>query len=764
MKVYIHNADGYFESVLCKRLNEEHEIYGTYHGQDESRQLLKNVVSTDLPSVKQALIACDVIVYRLTDSIEDAKFAVKVLEAANFLDEKTFILVSNIMSWTNTRKHYTDEGEEQEEEEEETKVEQKGFPKRKEYDAFTEDQSITRKPHPKYKQFLEIEKRVRKATSKTLKTYILFSGIMYGEGEDLLHAYFKLGWMGNSKSLPVFLDGGNYVPMIHVKDLSNIVAKIIDEPPATEEEGETAGAGQYIFGVDESQVTLKDIVVALSNEFLGTDKVHHLNQSECLLHENADQFMVDLKMQIGLTDNLTDLEWHSREGIVEKIKEVREEYEKVRNLSPLKLCVLGPPASGKTQLSSRLSKQYKINHIKVENVIKEFFADKARLTDELDNIEREKRERKEKLKLENEKKKEKQASETSAEDGQDEEDQEQDEEEGGAEEEEKEEEEEEEGDEESPSAIINKKLKFINRVEKMKDAQGRLNDKALTKIYKWKLNQNVCKNQGWILDGYPKTVAQAKLLMVKLDEEEEPEEEEEEAEPEQEEEKEAEPEEDNPDQKADPTFLPNFMLRFVVNNDVLEQRLMSNNKNNENSHDNEEGLKRRLALWEKNGEELVSWIETIPTEQGVQCISREVQESSVENTLKNVSDFIGEPHNYGPTKEELEFIKMEEERRKQEEEEELKSQESKRLQLEQLEREEREEITRLDGERLQEILRQEREMLEVKSAPLRNYLMEQVIPTLTKGLIEVCQLRPEDPVDYLAEWLFKNNPANSSNE
>eukprot|EP00054_Salpingoeca_dolichothecata_P016053 m.93535 g.93535 ORF g.93535 m.93535 type:complete len:50 (+) comp21788_c0_seq2:37-186(+) len=27
-----------------------------------------------------------------------------------------------------------------------------------------------------------------------------------------------------------------------------------------------------------------------------------------------------------------------------------------------------------------------------------------------------------------------------------------------------------------------------------------------------------------------------------------------------------------------------------------------------------------------------------------------------------------------------------------------------------------------------------------------------------QGLIEVCKVRPEDPVDYLAEYLFKQNP------
>ena len=40
-------------------------------------------------------------------------------------------------------------------------------------------------------------------------------------------------------------------------------------------------------------------------------------------------------------------------------------------------------------------------------------------------------------------------------------------------------------------------------------------------------------------------------------------------------------------------------------------------------------------------------------------------------------------------------------------------------------------------------------MLETQSIPLRNYLMRHVLPTLTDGLMEVCKVRPDDPVDYL---------------
>ena len=74
-------------------------------------------------------------------------------------------------------------------------------------------------------------------------------------------------------------------------------------------------------------------------------------------------------------------------------------------------------------------------------------------------------------------------------------------------------------------------------------------------------------------------------------------------------------------------------------------------------------------------------------------------------------------------------------------------------------------VTRTDHGRKQpnnrtlpETRSQEKELLEVRSLPLRNYLLQNVIPTLTEGLIEVCKVKPDDPIDHLAEWLFQNNP------
>ncbi|CAD7922571.1 unnamed protein product [Amoebophrya sp. A120] len=50
--------------------------------------------------------------------------------------------------------------------------------------------------------------------------------------------------------------------------------------------------------------------------------------------------------------------------------------------------------------------------------------------------------------------------------------------------------------------------------------------------------------------------------------------------------------------------------------------------------------------------------------------------------------------------------------------------------------------------------REEEAQLEEVSEPLRKYLAEYVTPHVTEALIEICRVMPEDPVDYLAEYLF----------
>lgn len=56
---------------------------------------------------------------------------------------------------------------------------------------------------------------------------------------------------------------------------------------------------------------------------------------------------------------------------MESIADVVADYKKTRGLLPIRACVLGPPAVGKTSVVSQLCKHYKLHHVKIADVIKE---------------------------------------------------------------------------------------------------------------------------------------------------------------------------------------------------------------------------------------------------------------------------------------------------------------------------------------------------------------------------------------------------------
>lgn len=52
-------------------------------------------------------------------------------------------------------------------------------------------------------------------------------------------------------------------------------------------------------------------------------------------------------------------------------------------------------------------------------------------------------------------------------------------------------------------------------------------------------------------------------------------------------------------------------------------------------------------------------------------------------------------------------------------------------------------------------MREEEEAaLAAAGEPLRNYLVNNIFPTLTTALLEVAKLRPDDPIDFLVCFLF----------
>lgn len=605
------------------------------------------------------LLECDIIVYDITgspDQVDEATWAVSALHAEleNFNTLKVFICLSTVMTWARSKPLDPDDPE----------------------ISFTEDDYRRRRAHPNFKSHISAEKLVIKH-GKTNKskfiTYVVAAGLTYGSGEDIFHFLFKTAWHGQAPALQCFGNGQNIVPTIHIKDLAAVIVNICDQNPKV----------RYLVAVDESKNTLEEIVKAVSAH-LGNGRVKNITKEEALLIKELEQadfdlLLVNLRMDATYIKEGMNIIWVSESGLAENIDDVIKEYKETRGLLPLRACIMGPPASGKTLVIKQLCEHYKLHHIKIQDAIDEA----------VDKLQRS-------------------AARAEAE----------------------------EDDEDDLKAQEDQE--FLETLQDSRDRNsGRYEDQYIIRFYKDKLHSMPCQNQGFILDGYPKTYEQAKELFAAEEGEE--------------------GEEDSPI-NYDKQIMPEVVVSLDAPDEFLKTRVMNLPESVvAGTHNTEEGLMRRLAEFRASNTEdetVLNYFDELEIHPDHIDITQD-KTRKMTKVVEQIKKLMGKPRNYGPTPEELaEMERIETEKRLQKERK-AREEREKRDAEEAAERQRREEEWRV---RLSEVKRQEQELLENQSIPLRNYLMKHVMPTLAQGLIECCKMRPDDPVDYLAEYLFKNNP------
>lgn len=66
-------------------------------------------------------------------------------------------------------------------------------------------------------------------------------------------------------------------------------------------------------------------------------------------------------------------------------------------------------------------------------------------------------------------------------------------------------------------------------------------------------------------------------------------------------------------------------------------------------------------------------------------------------------------------------------------------------------------LEKLAEERLQFVTEHVKELEQCDDLNMRQFLMKYIIPLLTEGMIDVWKVGPLDPVDYLADYIFKKS-------
>ena len=624
-------------------------------------------------------------------------------------------------------------------------------PKIKTY-YYKESEFNKRIPNSKFLYYKILESLALSKINPNLKTYVICPGFIYGCGEDIFFDYFRESWKGKLEYMPIIGEGDNHIPTIHILDLIHTIKRVINLKPDI----------NYIFVCDKTKnPTLRNILNNITKGIGGieTKIIKDFDLNNIHMPHYAE-LSIDLRIKNSPImedeprkpkEDKEDYEerkfkWHCEFGIPENIELLREEFNLYRDLKPIKIIILGPPYGGKSTIAKAISEKYRLTHYTIDKICESVKNEKSEISDEI-------------MKK----------------------------------------------DEEIEENINKAMEEYEHRKNKKKTdppfdptPYRKYPDDFLAKIIKYKLSSGECLSKGYILENYPKSYDDCLNLFKKENSEENKLELNKEILPDsvlfinnyndeslKNKLKMKYPDYNERANELDSKFNkrlgkykqlesksnenPNLLIDFFKENN-LDIYFIDENKLMENK---EEENRKIIEYLERNGP--IDNEYKLFDEEEIKII--EISKENKENEVKKEEE--KEEDNKENSKEEEKKAKTikEDNNNSKENLDENNINENIENNIEEISNksdktnENLEESKNNELEKIQQKINETREremiLLEKKSEILRRYLSENIIPVLSKGILNICQNLPEDPVESLAKYLseidINNEKGNKDN-
>ena len=637
------------------------------------------------------------------------------------------------------------------------------LPKIKTY-YYRESEYIKRIPSSRYSSYKMLENLALSNTNPMLNVYVICPGFIYGCGEDFFFDYFRKAWIGGIPHMPIIGEGMNFLPTIHILDLVQIIRRIIEKKPII----------NYIFACDKTKnPTMKNIIRSISKG-IGSIDIKNLNEFDIdeIDMPNFNELSIDIQIKSSkVTEN--DFKWHCEKGIPDNMDLLRQEFNLYRGIKPLKIIISGPPCGGKTYIAKKIANQFKILHLTIPDIITWAQNLKNNLGEEMKRKMRENEEKVAVAQEEYDKRKNKKKSDPPF----------------------------------DPTPYRKFDSEFIG------------------KLLKEKIRGGECAGKGYVLDNYPKTyqdclnvfaIAHKKRIKKENPEENNKENNEE-----------YEYIETIEYEIIKDLLPDSVIMIKNYTEESLKNKLMLNPEYEEKQQEIDSRFSRRLKYFKENNENPaepnIKTLETFYKENNIQIHYVNETEFMKNQELENIKilyylERYGDIDNFSKLQDEEEIMPFKEQENLEENNEEKnlmenneivvkkeKKEEPFNINLNKIkerlideeclepdiedendkeirEIEEKEEKKKKIGinslnemltkqeifdnnikSKLNELKEKEKILLEKKSEVMRRYLNEKVMPLLAKGILNICENVPDDPVEALANFILDNNYNFSNN-